>query len=96
MKIVEILAPDGAVSVQWITQDVGIVRYHAEGGFGSPTVFAVTMLCEGDAAEFHAGTGRGYTRQTHRAFRDAMHRIGITRVRYERRGATVRPKELTR
>jgi hypothetical protein len=94
-KIVEVLGGEGTVSVQWITFDVGIVRYHAAGGFGSPAAFAVTMRMDGDIAEFFAGMGRGYTRQTHRAMRNAMRCIGISRVRYERRGATIRPKELT-
>ena len=93
MKVVSI---GGLVSVQWIADTVGIVRYHdGGGGFGSPFSFSLTMVREGGDALFYAALGC-YTRATHRAMRDAMYTIGVKRVRYERRTATARAKVLTR
>lgn len=97
VKIVEIFSNYGIVSIQWLTKDVGIIRYHGkESGYGSLFSFSVTMVAKQDKAEFYAAFGT-YTKKIHKAIGDAMKSIGINIVNYERRNTPkIRYKTLTK
>lgn len=70
----------GSVSIEPV---VSIVRYHATGGYGSPTEFSVTMLHAGEEAVFKDGRGE-YTRAVSLAIKAKLREMGIKRWTFER------------
>jgi hypothetical protein len=89
-RVVDIYTLPGVVSVQWITDDVGILRYHGTegGGFGSLHSFSLTLRRDGDDVSFFAldrKNEESYTREVAKALHDSMRAIGVKAIHYERR-----------
>lgn len=71
------------------------LRYHPDGGYGSPYIFVCTLVRVGNVGYIHGGAGE-FNARCRRLIRVKMLEMGITEIHFDRiANNSVRSKVLT-
>lgn len=81
-------------SIQWLTQEIGLVRTHPVGEYGDPWTWACCIVKDGDTATVYIAE-HAPTHAERSALKCLFLGAGISKVRWERKRGDAVTKEFS-